>query len=138
MCATQPAVVISRTQLDWLLRFAVAGALVGHGAYGAVLARPSWFGYFAVLGFSESAVESIGLLHVVGGAEIALGLIVLALPVPALLLFLVAWKVFTELLRPIAGEAFWEFVERASNMLAPLALLYVRGWPVSTARWFRA
>jgi hypothetical protein len=121
--------------VDWLLRLAVAGAMVGHGAYGAVLAKTSWFGYFAVLGFSESTVASHGLLSIVGGAEIALGLVVLAFPVPALLLFLGAWKIFTELLRPAAGEPFWEFVERASSMLAPLVLLYIRGWPISLARW---
>ena len=121
--------------MEWLLRVAVAGALVGHGAYGAILAKASWFGYFAVLGLSQTTVESRGLLSVVGGAEIALGLIVLVFPVPILLVLVAAWKIFTELLRPAAGEPFWEFVERASNMLAPLALLYVRGWPTSLARW---
>ncbi len=136
MATEQPVASIRRTQLDWLLRFAVAGALVGHGAYGAVLARASWFGYFAVLGFSQSTVESTGLVRIIGGAEIALGVIVLVFPAPALLLFLAAWKVFSELLRPFAGEPFWEFVERASNMVAPLALLYVRGWPVFIAKWF--
>lgn len=126
---------ISRMQLDYLLRLAVAGALIGHGAYGAVLARDSWYGYFGVLGLSESMVESAGLLRIVGGAEIALGLVVLVLPVPALLLFLLCWKIFTELLRPAAGELFWEVVERTSNILAPLALLYVRGWPTSFSKW---
>jgi hypothetical protein len=116
-----------RTTMDWLLRVAVAGALIGHGAYGAILAKASWFGYFAVLGLSQTTVESLGLLRIVGGAEMALGLIVLVFPVPALLVFAAAWKIFTELLRPAAGEPFWEFIERASNMIAPLALLYVRG-----------
>jgi hypothetical protein len=128
---------ISRTQLDWLLRLAVAGALIGHGAYGALLSRESWYSYFGVLKMSESAVEAAGLLHIIGGAEIGLGLTVLVFPVPALLLFLAAWKIFTELLRPAAGEPIWEFVERASNMAAPLVLLYVRGWPRSLGGWLR-
>jgi hypothetical protein len=115
-----------RAPVEWLLRVAVAGALVGHGAYGAILAKASWFGYFAVLGLSPSTVESHGLLSIVGGAEIAVGLLVLVFPVPVLLVCVAAWKIFTELLRPAAGEPFWEFVERGSNMLAPLALLYVR------------
>jgi hypothetical protein len=123
-----------RALVDWVLRVAVAGALVGHGAYGAILAKASWYGYFAVLGLSESTVTSSGLLGIIGGVEIALGLIVLVFPVSGLLLFIAAWKIFTELLRPAAGEPFWEFVERASNMIAPLALLYVRGWPVRFAR----
>ena len=37
-----------------------------------------------------------------------------------------AWKIGTELLRPVAGEPVWEFIERASNMVAPLALFAVR------------
>ena len=65
MRVEHPSATIGRTQLDWLLRLAVAGALVGHGAYGAVLAKASWYGYFAVLGFSEPMVESTGLLRIV-------------------------------------------------------------------------
>ena len=137
MRVEHPSVPIGRTQLDWLLRLAVAGALVGHGAYGAVLAKASWYDYFAVVGFSEAMVEAMGLLRIIGGAEIALGVIALVFPVPALLLLLVAWKIFTELLRPAAGEPFWEFIERASNMAAPLVLLHVRGWPRSLAGWLR-
>jgi hypothetical protein len=124
----------ARTAADWLLRVAVAGALVGHGAYGAILAKASWFSYFAVLGLSQATVESLGLFRIVGGAEIALGLIALVFPIPALLVFVAAWKIFTELLRPAAGESFFEFAERASNMIAPLALLYVRGRPLRFAR----
>jgi len=125
----------SHRQMDYLLRIAVACALIGHGAYGAVLDRDTWYGYFAVLGLSQPVVASAGLLRVVGGAEIALGLIVLVFPMSALLLFLAAWKLFTELLRPAAGELFWEVIERASNILAPLVLLYVRGWPTSPSSW---
>ena len=62
-------------------------------------------------------------------------MIALVFPVPALLLLLAAWKIFTELLRPAAGEPFWEFIERASNMLAPLVLLHICGWPTSLSRW---
>ena len=113
-------------RLEWLLRLAVAGAFVGHGAYGAVLGKASWFSYFAVFGISEATVTASRLLTIVGLAEIGAGLLSLVLPVPALLLFMATWKVFTELLRPAAGEPAWEFIERASNMVAPLALLAVR------------
>lgn len=117
-----------------LLRIAVCGALVGHGAYGALFAKPAWFTYFSVIGLSEATVQSYSLLTIVGGAEIVLGVIAFVLPVPALLMFLAIWKVFTELLRPAAGEPIWEFVERAANMIAPLALLYVRRRPVPSSR----
>jgi hypothetical protein len=113
-------------RLEWLLRVAVAGGFIGHGAYGAVLAKASWFSYFAVFGISEATVTTNGLMTIVGAAEIGLGLLALVLPVPPLLVFMAAWKICTELLRPAAGEPGWEFVERASNMVAPLALLAVR------------
>ena len=111
--------------MEWLLRLAVAGAFVGHGAYGAVLAKASWFGYFAALGIPESVVSAHGLMTLVGIAEIVAGVMSLVRPVPVLLLLMAGWKIFSELLRPIAGEPGWEFVERASNMVAPIALLVV-------------
>ena len=46
---TSPGHAGARTQLAWLLRVAVAGALVGHGAYGALLGRPSWFGSWMIM-----------------------------------------------------------------------------------------
>jgi hypothetical protein len=121
-------------RLESLLRVAVAGAFIGHGAYGAVLAKASWLSYFAVLGISEATVIASGLMVIVGVGEIGLGLLALAVPAPALLLFMAAWKVFTELLRPLAGENAWEFVERASNMVAPLALFVVRSNPLHAIR----
>jgi hypothetical protein len=123
-------------RLELLLRLAVAGAFVGHGAYGAILAKPAWFDYFGVLGIDQATVSAYGLMHIVGWAEIGLGLFALILPIPAVVLFMFAWKVLTELLRPAAGEPFWEFVERGSNMVAPLALFIVvrnRGRVVSRA-----
>ena len=111
--------------LEWLLRLAVAGAFVGHGAYGAIMAKVSWFSYFAALGITESAVTEHRLVTIVGVAEIVAGVTALVLPVPALLILMAGWKMFSELLRPIAGEPAWEFIERASNMVAPVALLVV-------------
>src|SRR6266849_10376601 len=115
--------LVGFVRLEWLLRLAVAGAFVGHGAYGAVLAKASWFSYFAAVGIPESVVTANGLMTLVGVAEIAAGLMSLVLRIPALLLLMAGWKIFSELLRPIAGEPAWEFVERASNIVAPLALL---------------
>ena len=123
--------------LEWLLRIATAGALVGHGGFGWAMAKHDWVGYFGAVGVGPAAVHDASLLTVVGLFEIALGLLVLARPVPALLLFVVAWKLGTEVLRPLAGEPVWEFVERWSNYTAPLALLCVRGWPTTARQWLR-
>jgi hypothetical protein len=47
------------------------------------------------------------------------------------LLFVFLWKIGIEWLRPMAGEPFWEFIERGGSYAAPLALLWLEGWPVS-------
>ncbi len=44
-----------------------------------------------------------------------------------LLLFVFAWKLGTEALRPLAGEPVWEFIERGGSYGAPLALAWLRG-----------
>jgi hypothetical protein len=122
-------------RLDWLLRIATAGTLVGHGGFGWAMAKRDWLGYFAALGVGPAVVNDASLMAAVGLFEVALGLLVLARSAPALLLFVVAWKLGTEALRPLTGEPLWEFVERWSNYTAPLALLYVRGWPPTARRW---
>jgi hypothetical protein len=77
---------------------------------------------------TPSAVEAGRLVSAVGWFEIVLGVLVLVRPVPLLLRFAFVWKIGTELLRPLAGEPLWEFVERGGSYAAPLLLLYVRGW----------
>jgi hypothetical protein len=125
------------TILEWILRIMTAGAFIGHGAFGAVMAKEAWFGYFGAVGIDATTVETASLISLVGWFEIALGIFILVKPIRALLLAIVLWKVGTEFLRPLAGEPMWEFIERASNMIAPLALIYVRGWPTSLREWLR-
>jgi hypothetical protein len=43
-------------------------------------------------------------------------------------LFVFAWKLGTEALRPLAGEPIWEFIERGGSYGAPLALAWIQGW----------
>jgi hypothetical protein len=123
--------------LEWLLRVVTAGAFIGHGAFGAVMAKEAWFGYFGAVGIDAATVEAASLISLVGWFEIALGLVILVKPIRAVLLGMVLWKIGIEFLRPLAGEPLWEFIERASNMIAPLALIYVRGWPTSLREWLR-
>ena len=126
-----------RRALEWLLRLATAGAFIGHGAYGAFMEKPGWYGFFAELGITRAAVDAHHLLQWLGGIEMTLGVLVLVAPIPALLLVLVAWKLATEFAwYPLHGLPAWEFVERWSNYAAPLALLLVHGWPRTAAGWF--
>ncbi len=136
---TLPAVTRGRvTVLEWILRLATAGAFTGHGAYGVVLQKPGWYPFFAELGIGSTAVDDRALMAWVGGAEMLLGLSALVLPIPAVLLFMVVWKLGTELVwYPLAGKPAWECVERWANYTAPLALLLVRGWPKTVRAWWR-
>jgi hypothetical protein len=49
---------------------------------------------------------------------------------------MVFWAAFTALLRPWAGEPFWETLERAGNYGVPLAFLAMSGWARSWTEWF--
>ena len=110
------------------MRITTAALLIGHGGFGAFMHKAAWAGYFGAVGISPQITEAANLITLVGWFEIGLGLLVLALPVPAVLIFAFVWKVGFELLRPMVGEPFWEFIERGGSYAAPLALLYVQRW----------
>jgi hypothetical protein len=122
------------TTLVWLLRLTTGLLLIGHGGIGAVMAK-DWSPYFAVLGIGTATVEARALIPLVGWFEMVLGLLVIARPSAALLVFVCIWKVGTEWLRPMAGEPLWEFIERGSSYAAPLALLVLRHWLVRCEMW---
>jgi hypothetical protein len=63
--------------LPWLLRLATAGACIGHGAYGAVMAKPGWYPFLAQLGLVQAAVDDPALLRLVGGSEMLMGVLAL-------------------------------------------------------------
>jgi hypothetical protein len=115
-------------RLAWILRITTAALLIGHGGFGAFMQKAAWLEYFGAVGISPQMAEGATLIALVGWFEIAVGLLVLARPVPAVLIFVFVWKVGTELLRPLVGEPFWELIERGGSYAAPLALLYVRRW----------
>jgi hypothetical protein len=123
--------------LEAILRVVTAAAFIGHGAFGAVMAKEAWFGYFSAVGIDAATVVAASLISLVGWFEMLLGLVILVKPIRAVLLAIVLWKIGIEFLRPLAGEPMWEFIERASNMIAPLALIYVRGWPTSLRAWLQ-
>jgi len=115
-------------RLAWILRITTAALLIGHGGFGAFMRKAAWVDYFGAAGITPQMVEGANLLAGLGWFEIALGLVVLVLPVPAVLIFVFIWKVGTELLRLMVGEPIWEFIERGGSYAAPLALLYVQRW----------
>ena len=116
-------------RLSWALRGLLAALLVGHGAFGlSNLHDQEWTRYFGVLGIGPDTIISANLIAVVGWFEVALGIAVLIRPFRSLLVFVLAWKVFTEMLRPLSGEPFFEFVERAGDYAVPLSLVLIQSW----------
>jgi hypothetical protein len=108
-------------KLHWLLRLALCGEFVGHGAFG-VLTKAAWLRYFALFGIPDT--RAWRLMPVVGSVDIALGTLTLVAPTRAGLLYMSWWGLFTALLRPLAREGWWEFFERAYNFGIPLLMLY--------------
>ena len=110
--------------LPLILRIGVAGCFIGHGAFG-IITKAAWVPYFAVGGIGEPLAWK--LMPVVGTMDIAMGLLVLLWPCRALYIWAALWATWTALLRPLAGEPFWEAIERAGNYGVPFALLAVVG-----------
>ena len=123
----------STRALWWTLRIAAALCFIGHGAFG-ILTKESWVPFFGLVGVSRETAFT--LMPVIGIVDIVVGLTVLITPRPAVLLYMVAWAVWTAALRPLTGDAVFEMLERAGNYGVPLAML-VMCWPRSGwRRWF--
>lgn len=112
-------------RLSWVLRVTVFCLLLGHGGFGAFMQKYAWTRYLATLRISPDYVSTLSIIPIIGWSEIALSMLVLLLPSAELLVFVFAWKVFTEMLRLFSGEPLWEFIERFGSYSAPLALFFI-------------
>jgi len=128
-------------QLDWVMRGSIALLLVGHGGLGIWAHKPEWLDFFGWFGISAHTVATQHLSQWVGVFEIALGLAVLVKPLRSLLLFVLVYKLGTELLRPLVGQNNFQFIERAGDYVLPVTLIWVLAWlrahgerPVERAR----
>jgi hypothetical protein len=112
--------------VEWILRIGVFGSYLGHGIF-ALGVKQSWIPLITAVGFSESVAMT--LLPIIGIIDIIVAFIVLFRPVRIVLIYAVVWAFATALIRPIAGDPIWDFVERSANWATPLALLYIQGLP---------
>jgi hypothetical protein len=117
----------------WILRIAAAMCFIGHGAFG-IITKPAWVPFFHALGVSEAT--AFRLMPIVGANDIFMGTFVLLSPCRIALAWMVVWAVFTSYLRPLAGQGYWELIERAGNYGVPLAFLVMSGWARSWREWF--
>lgn len=120
-------------QLHWLLRCGVIGCFIGHGAYG-FLTKEAWVPFFGVAGIDDT--WAYRLMPWVGAMDVSLGLIMAVVPLRSVMLHLTVWGLWTAALRPLSGDAVWEFCERAGNYGVPLAFLVLAGIPRGLRGWF--
>jgi hypothetical protein len=120
-------------KLHWLFRLALFGEFVGHGAFG-ILTKPAWVHYFGLFGIPDS--WAMKFMPLVGSVDIVLGALALVAPTRAGLLYMGCWGLFTALLRPLAGEGWWEFFERSYNFGLPLLMLWVHSAGTHGTPWF--
>ena len=121
--------------IEWVLRVAVAGEFIGHGIF-ALQGRKTWVEWFSIFGISDVQTATT-LLWLVGLIDVLLAILILVKPIRLALLWMAFWGFWTALMRPIAGDSIFEFVERWANWGAPLALFLVVGWPKTFKEWFR-
>jgi hypothetical protein len=106
-----------RARLAWVLRLTTALLLAGHGALNILVRKPIFVTQYGMLGLHGHWVETT-----VGVFECALAMAVLVQPGFGLLIFVVAWKLATEALSPMAGSPIWVFFEHGGSYAAPLGL----------------
>lgn len=117
---------------EWILRIASAMIFAGHGAY-AIGVRADWIRFFHTVRMSTTSAET--LMPLIGALDLALAVVVLVRPVRIALLWMAFWAAWTAILRPLSGDAILELLERGGNWGAPLALLFLKGWPKSPRVW---
>ncbi|OGY63748.1 MAG: hypothetical protein A3J53_03460 [Candidatus Harrisonbacteria bacterium RIFCSPHIGHO2_02_FULL_40_20] len=121
--------------VQWVLKIAVAGEFLGHGVF-ALQGRTAWVEWFSIFGISDVQTATT-LLWLIGLTDILLAILILVKPIRLALLWMAFWGFWTALMRPIAGDSIFEFVERWANWGAPLALLLLLGWPKTGKEWLK-
>ncbi|GAA3846147.1 hypothetical protein GCM10022243_10420 [Saccharothrix violaceirubra] len=127
--ADPPADVTDRAQVGvhTAARVGLGLLLIGHGGFGAFENKRHWYDFFALFGVGRGTVDDANLMVVFGTFEILLGLAVLIRPVVPLLWFVLGWKLATELLRPLVGQEWFQFVERDGDYVLPVVLIVGAG-----------
>jgi hypothetical protein len=121
---------------EWTLRIAVAGEFIGHGVF-ALQGKEGWFKYFTPFGFTNEETM-VTILLLVGIMDLLLAAMVLIKPIKPLILWMAFWGLWTAMIRwPFGPDPVWDFVERFANWGAPLALLFILGWPKTWKDWWK-
>ncbi|WP_121810474.1 hypothetical protein [Mucilaginibacter kameinonensis] len=121
-------------KIYYTLRLAVAMCFIGHGAFG-IITKQIWCNYFGVFGIGKEMAYT--LMPYVGTVDILMGISMLVYPTRAVAAWLIVWGLATASMRPLSGEPFAEFIERAGNYGAPFVLLLLQGgFKIGKRQWF--
>ena len=120
-------------KVEWILRIGVFGAFLGHGIF-ALGVKEGWIEYFTAIGITEDMART--LMPIIGTMDIVVAFFAIVKPFRVVIAWAAVWGFATALIRPIAGEPIWDFVERSANWAAPLALLALQGFPKKFKDWF--
>jgi uncharacterized membrane protein YphA (DoxX/SURF4 family) len=124
----------SAKKIYYTLRIASAMCFIGHGAFG-IITKEIWTHYFGVFGIGHDTAYA--MMPYVGVIDICMGVSLLLYPTRIILGWLVIWGLITALLRPLSGEPFAEFIERAGNFGVPLTLLLLTSQQsIKNKNWF--
>jgi hypothetical protein len=108
----------------------MASMLIGHGSFGLVVGKQNLLRFYDMAGFDTFGVPLPTLSAVIGGCEMLLGVLCLAVTSTAFFLFVCVWKLGSELLHVPAQAygAWWEVIERGSSYAAPLVWIGFHQW----------
>ena len=109
----------------WVLRIAVFGTFAGHGII-ALMGNEHWLPYLNIVGINGDIAYQV--MFGIGVIDITVALSTLLRPSKYLLIYACIWAFAAALARPLAGESWLQFVERAANWGAPLALYLLLYW----------
>ena len=107
---------------EYILRIGVFGTFIGHGIF-ALQHKMAWLAFLTFWGISPE--NGLRLMTVIGIIDVIIAFTTLIKPIKALLIYAAIWAFLTALMRPIAGGYLLDFVERFSNVAAPLALYLI-------------
>lgn len=111
---------------EFLLRIGVSLTFLGHGIL-ALGINEKWISLITAFGFGNEAARN--LLPIIGSMDIFMALVLLFYPIRAIVIWAIIWPFAASVSYLVAGQTVWEFVERTSNWILPLALLLVMGVP---------
>lgn len=106
--------------LEWILRVGIFLTFLGHGVI-AFQRNEGWAIYLETVGFSNEM--ALNIMPYIGILDILVAIMILVYPMKVVILWAFVWAFSTALIRFVAGDPIWAFVERGSNWVLPLALL---------------